>query len=133
VLTDSKLFLKALGWEGLNWLAAILQYYVLMWAFFPHPTPLSALFALGVGALGIAAPSSPGAIGVFEAALVGALIVFGLDPSAATAYALTTHSFSYILTGLIGGYALYTDGESLSSLYMRLGKMKSGGDATPDR
>ena len=125
ILTNGRLFLKALGWEGLNWLAWILQYYLFLWAFFPHPSLLWALFALGVGALGIAAPSSPGALGVYEAVLVGALVVFGLDASRATAFALTMHIISYLLTGLIGGIGLYKDGESLSSLYTRLGKMKS--------
>ena len=93
-----------------------------------HPSLLWVLFALGVGALGIAAPSSPGAIGVFEAALVGALVVFGVDASSATAFALSVHFTSYIITSLIGGYGLYKDGESLSSLYTRLGKMKSEGE-----
>ncbi len=127
IITDGKLFLKALGFEGLNWLVALLQYYCLLWAFFPRPGFLWALFALGAAALGFAAPSSPGAIGVFEAALVGALAAFGIDASSATAYALTTHAFSYLFTGLIGGFALYRDGESLSSLYKRLGRMKSEG------
>ena len=129
IITDGRLFLKALGWESLNWIAGILQYYLFLWAFFPQPELLWALFALGVGALGIAAPSSPGAIGVFEAVLVGALVVFGLDASPATAYALSMHVISYLFTGLIGGYGLYKDGESLSSLYTRLGKMKSEGEA----
>jgi uncharacterized protein (TIRG00374 family) len=128
ILTDGKLFLKALGWEAINWLTAIVQYYLLMWAFFPHPSFLWSLFILGVAALGIAAPSSPGAIGVFEAALVAGLMVFKLDASSAAAYALVTHAFSYLFSGLIGGYALYKDGESLSGLYSRLGKMKTGGE-----
>jgi len=127
ILTNGRLFLKALGWESLNWLAGILQYYLFLRAFFPEPALLWALFALGVGALGIAAPSSPGALGVYEAVLVGALVVFGLDASRATAFALSMHIFSYLLTGLIGGVGLYKDGESLSSLYTRLGKMKSEG------
>ena len=75
ILTDGRLFLQALGWESINWLVAILQYYLFLRAFFPSPSLLWVIFALGVGALGIAAPSSPGAIGVFEAALVGALVV----------------------------------------------------------
>ncbi len=128
ILTDGKLFLQALGWESINWLVAILQYYFFLRAFFPSPSPLWVLFALGVGALGIAAPSSPGAIGVFEAALVGALFVFGVDASSATAFALSVHFTSYIITSLIGGYGLYKDGESLSGLYSRLGKMKSEGE-----
>jgi hypothetical protein len=128
ILTDGKLFLQALGWEAGNWLVAILQYYLFLRAFFPSPSPLWVLFALGVGALGVAAPSSPGAIGVFEVALVGALVVFGVDASSATAFALTVHFASYILTSLIGGYGLFKDGESLSGLYRRLGKMKSEGE-----
>ena len=127
ILTDGKIFLTALGWEALNWAAAILQYYLFLRAFFPHPSLLWALFVLGVGSLGIAAPSSPGALGVFEAALVGALAVFKVDASSAAAYAVTTHAIGYVITGLIGGYALYRDGESLSSLYARLRKLKSGG------
>jgi uncharacterized membrane protein YbhN (UPF0104 family) len=87
------------------------------------------LFALGVGALGIAAPSSPGAIGVFEASILVALLAFGLDASSATAFALSVHFSAYLITGLIGGYGLYKDGESLSSLYTRLGKMKSEGES----
>jgi len=129
ILTDGRLFLKALGWEGLNWLVAILMYYLFLHAFFPHPSLLWVIFTVGVGALGIALPSSPGAIGVYEAALVGALAVFGLETSVTFAFALSMHIISYLLTGLIGGYALYKDGESLSSMYSRLGKMKTEGEA----
>lgn len=128
ILTDGRLFLQALGWESINWLVAILQYYLFLRAFFPSPSPLWVIFALGVGALGIAAPSSPGAIGVFEAALVGALVVLGADASSALAFALSVHITSYIITSLIGGYGLYKDGKSLSGLYTRLGKMKSQGE-----
>jgi uncharacterized protein (TIRG00374 family) len=128
IITDGRLFLRALGWESLNWLVSILQYYIFLRAFFQAPSLLWVLFALGVGALGIAAPSSPGAIGVFEAVLVGALVVFGVNASPATAFALSVHISAYIVTGVIGGYGLYKDGESLSSLYTRLGKMKSEGE-----
>ncbi len=129
IITDGRLFLRAVGWEVLNWAVSVLEYYLFMRAFFPTPNLLWVLFALGVGALGIAAPSSPGAIGVFEAALVGALAVFGLDLSTATAFALTVHLTNYIFSGLFGGYGLYKDGESLSSLYTLLGAMKSRGAA----
>jgi uncharacterized protein (TIRG00374 family) len=128
ILTDGKLFLQALGWETINWLVAVLQYYLFLRAFFPSPSLLWVIFALGVGALGIAVPSSPGAIGVFEAALVGALVVLGADVSAAAAFAISVHITSYVITGLIGGYGLYKDGESLSGLYARLGKMRSEGE-----
>lgn len=129
IITDGRLFLRALGWEVLNWLVGILQYYLVLRAFFSVPSLLWVIFALGVGSLGIAAPSSPGAIGVFEAVLVGALVVFGLDASPATAFALAVHFSAYLMTSLIGGYGLYKDGESLAGLYNRLGRMKSEGEA----
>jgi hypothetical protein len=128
ILTNGRLFLKALGWEGLNWLVTVLQYYLFLHAFFPNPNLLWVIFTVGVGALGIALPSSPGALGVYEAALVGALAVFGLEVSATIAFALSMHIISYLLTGIIGGYGLYKDGESLSNMYNRLGKMKSEGE-----
>ncbi len=131
IITEGALFLQALGWAVLNWLVAILQYYLFLRAFFPNPSLLWVLFALGVGALGIAAPSSPGAIGVFEAVLVGALAALGVDASTATAFALSLHIASYVLTALIGGYGLYKDGQSLSGLYSRLGKMKTEGESPP--
>jgi uncharacterized protein (TIRG00374 family) len=130
ILTDGKLFLRAIGWEALNWVISFLQYYLFMRAFFTAPHLLWVLFALGVGAMGIAAPSSPGAIGVFEASILVAMLAFGLDASPATAFALSVHFSAYIITGLIGGYGLYKDGESLSSLYTRLGKMKNEGEPT---
>lgn len=128
ILTDRRLFLTALGWEGLNWMVASLQNFLFLKAFFPQVNVLWVLFVLGAGGLGIAAPSSPGALGVYEAALVGALVAFGLDASPAAAYAITMHVVIYLLTGSIGGYALYKDGESLSSLYTRLRRLKSGGE-----
>jgi uncharacterized protein (TIRG00374 family) len=120
VLTDGALFLKATGWSVTNWLVAIAQYYLLLLAFFPHAQLLWAAFALGVGALGIAAPSSPGALGVLELSIVGALALFGLNSSAALAYAITAHVFNYLANGLLGSYALARDGESLSGLYQRV-------------
>lgn len=117
VLTEGGLFLRAVALMTLDWLIAIVQYYVIMLAFFPGGEFLWAAFGLGVAAVGIAAPSSPGAIGVLEAAIVGALSLFNLDPSIALAYALTVHVIQYLVTSALGAYALSKDGETLSGLY----------------
>ena len=126
VLTDLRKFLRALAWILVNWVFSILLYLVFLRAFFPQATLLWAVFVLGAGSFGVAAPSSPGALGVFEAALVGALTVgLKVDPSPATAFAIAVHLSNYINTGLIGGYALLRDGETLSSLYSQLGRLKA--------
>jgi glycosyltransferase 2 family protein len=120
VLTDGRLFLWALLWLTLDWAIAILQYHVLVRAFVPQAPLLWASFSLMVAALGIAAPSSPGGVGVFEAAIVGALALFGVDSSVALAAAITAHILQYSITGVLGVYALVQDGESLTGLYRRM-------------
>ena len=120
VFNDGRVFIQAVALMVLNWLVAVGQYYVLLLAFLPQASLLWAVFSLGVAALGIAAPSSPGAIGVLEISLVGALSLFGVDPSTALAFALTAHLLNYVVTGTIGAYALTLDGESLSHLYQRV-------------
>jgi glycosyltransferase 2 family protein len=124
ILTDTRRFLRAIGWALTDWGIGLLQYYMLMLAFFPGTKLLWAAFCLGAASLGIAAPSSPGAIGVFEAVVVGALAVFGLNPSVAAAFALVAHSLNYLITGLIGGYALVKDGQTLSGLFRELRRVK---------
>jgi glycosyltransferase 2 family protein len=125
VLTDVRVFLRASAWMLLNWGIALLQYYLIMAAYFPSPSLLWAVFTLGVSALGVAAPSSPGALGVMELSIVGSLSVFGLDPSAALAFAFTLHITQYLTTGVIGGYALFRDGESLAGIYTRMRGMRA--------
>jgi uncharacterized protein (TIRG00374 family) len=120
VLNDGRRFLKAVAWVIINWAVVVLQYFILLRAFFPQARLLWGAFSLGVGALGIAAPSSPGAIGVLEFSLAGALALFGLNYSTAVAFALTAHLFNYVSNGILGGYALARDGETLTGLYRRV-------------
>lgn len=117
VLTDLRLFLAAILWELLDWGIAIFQYYFLVRAFFPNAQILWGAFALAIGALGIAVPSSPGAIGVFEAVLTFAIGIFDPNKSAALAFALVAHLTNYIINGIIGSYALAQEGETLADLY----------------
>ena len=120
VLNDGKRFVRALGWVLLNWLIAIGQYFIMLNAFFPEARGLWAVFSLGVASLGIAAPSSPGALGVLELSIVGSLSLFGLEPSSALAMAITIHLLQYLITGALGTFALARDGESLIGLYRKL-------------
>ena len=124
VLTDLKRFLRTIAWFALNWLIAIVQDYFLLLAFVPNARPLWSAFALCVMALGGAAPSSPGGLGVWEVALVGALAVFGVDASLALAFALTIHLMQYLLTGMLGAYGLAHDGETMLGLYHELRSLR---------
>jgi uncharacterized protein (TIRG00374 family) len=123
VLTQPAQFLRSISLFLLNWTLAVFQYYCLMLAFFPDARILWAGFSLSVTALGIAVPSSPGAVGVWELTAVAALSLFGLDPSTALAYAITAHLFNFLVTGLIGSYGFSQEGETLAGLYNRIRRL----------
>jgi uncharacterized protein (TIRG00374 family) len=59
---------------------------------------------------GIAVPSSPGFIGVFEAAIVVALALYRVPQEQAVAYALTYHAATFLPITLLGLYSAYRTG-----------------------
>jgi glycosyltransferase 2 family protein len=119
VITEARTFILVLFYMLLDWSIGILQFYVALKAFFPEATLLQAAFVLGVTAMGIAAPSSPGGLGVFELAMVAALAVFKYDPAVALACALTVHFTNYLVTGVLGAIGLAKDGETMHGLYLK--------------
>lgn len=120
VLVDARRFLRVALFMALNWGISLVQFYVLLRAFFPQVQPLWAGFTLAVMALGAAAPSSPGAVGVLEGAVMAALAAFKVDPSTALAAAILAHLTNYLLTGLIGAYAFVRDGLSLTGVFRQV-------------
>ncbi len=98
--------LRGAGWLSLSWVLGLSFFWLVLRAFIPE-APLSwAALALGVLAFGIALPSSPGAIGVYEAALVGAMALCGVDSASALAFAVASHTLSFTITSTCGLVAL---------------------------
>ena len=126
ILADGRLFLAAVGWLLVNWSISILQVTFLLHAFFPDAQVLWSFFILGCVALGNAAPSTPGAIGVVEGAITGALAFFKVDPNTALAYALATRLFSYLTSGVLGGFALSQEKIGLGALFASLYRRSKG-------
>ena len=116
-LTNPWRFLKVLFWMALMWGINVSWYFLVLRAFIPDAPILWATFSVGVAALGVAAPSSPAFVGVLEAAVVGALAVFGVDASVALAYAVVAHAIYFVITVVLGTFALVRDGASLGQLY----------------
>ena len=77
-------------------------------------------FVLGVLSLGVALPSAPASLGVYEAAIVGALTLLKVSPADALAFALVLHLIQILSTGAIGAYGLLQEGETISGLYTRV-------------
>lgn len=119
-LTDLGRFSNALVWMALVWALTLAEYYLVLLAFVPQARLHWGAFGLGLTALGVAVPSSPGYVGVFEASLVGALALFNVDPSVAFAYAITVHLLYFLITAGLGAYGLARDGVPLASVYRRV-------------
>ncbi len=125
VLTDVWLFIRFLFWMTLNWGIALITYYLTIRAFFPQTQIAWGMFGLGAAAFGGAVPSLPGAVGTFEGAFAGALTLLTHDQSTSLAVALASRLFNYISSGVLGGYALAREGQTLSGIYRQLAKFRS--------
>jgi uncharacterized protein (TIRG00374 family) len=77
-------------------------------------------FIVGVISLGIALPSAPASLGIYEVAMVGAFLLLGVPTSQALAVALVAHFIHITITGFFGVYAIFRDGENIAGLYQRL-------------
>ncbi len=68
-------------------------------------------------ALGVSLPSAPGYFGNFEFAAVQILSFWGVEKTAATAYAWALHSAEYIIMTGIGIFCVYSLGYSVSFIF----------------
>lgn len=119
-LTSLPRFLLSFALMALVWLSGALNYYLLLLGFVPDAPLWATVFSLGVVSLGIAVPSAPAGIGVFEGAMVAALSVAGIDGGKALAYAILLHVLHIVVSGVIGGIAFARQGESVFSIAERL-------------
>jgi uncharacterized protein (TIRG00374 family) len=125
VLTDGWLFARFLFWMTVNWIVAIVSYFLLIRAFFPDAQVIWSFFGLGIAAFGNAIPSLPGAIGTYEGAFGGALALLTGDQSTAIAAALAGRLYLYIASLVIGFIGLASEGQTLSGIYQQLQEFRA--------
>ena len=105
-------------WTVITWACVVAFYGALIRAFLPHPPLLAAPFLVCVVGLGMALPSSPGAMGVFQVvARYGLSIPFDIPDGQAVTIAFGVYAFQYILGCLLGIVGLGR--ESLSLTWLR--------------
>lgn len=127
-LSDPVQFLKVFTGMGLSWGISLLFQYLLLKAFIPDAQLVMAVFAIGVVAIGISIPSSPGNIGIYEGSITLALVAFGIDQSIAFSYALTSHILNLIVTTLFGSFGLVREGYSLGDIWRYSKEQRKEGD-----
>lgn len=103
VLRNPARFLKVFFWLGITWGLTVLWNSIILRTFYPDPSLLEASFIVGLAALGVAAPSTQGNLGVYEAAVVSAFLALSASSANGLAFALVTHAV-YLLTVFILGF-----------------------------
>jgi hypothetical protein len=87
-----------------SWVPLALSTWVLMIGFHLGLSLLAGLLVTIATGLSLVLPSSPGAVGVFEAAALVGLKAYGIDKADALSFAIVLHAvnfFPYVLAGAI--------------------------------
>lgn len=109
--------LALLAWSVATWACVVGYYWALLRAFLPHPPVLAAPFMVSTIGLGMAVPSTPGAMGLFHAIARYALVIpFGVPTGQAVPIAFASHAFQYILILILGLIGLAHEGLSFARL-----------------
>ena len=124
ILTNWKQFVSVLLWIIISWL---------LWSFILFYGIKSvqsggrfwwAIFTQGVLALGIALPSAPAGLGVFEGTMIVALSVFNINAEEALGIAVVVHLVQIAITTIIGFIAVIRQGETISDILKRIRSTK---------
>jgi hypothetical protein len=94
--------LVLLGLSLFTWLPVVLAYNAALQAVHLPPSLLNATFIMIVGAFAVAAPSSPGQIGVFHMGIIAAMTALGQPAEAAASLAVLYHALNFLLMVLAG-------------------------------
>ncbi len=119
-LSNPRKFAKSVFWILVSWVCWTSLLYFGITRITGGIPLLWGIFTQGVLALGIALPSAPASLGVYEGTMVAALAVFGIDQSAALSIALVLHFIQILVTTLFGIYGLAVQGQSISTLLDRI-------------
>lgn len=114
-LRDPRRALPVVAWTVVIWLVNAAAFWIGFAAFGIDVPFAGALVVQGLLVMGIALPQAPGFVGGFEAAIVGALSLFGVERDVALAYAIAYHVTTFVPITLFGAHSLVTTGLSFRS------------------
>ena len=126
VLRSPRRFALVFFWTVAHWLANALAFWFGFKAIGLSVSLLGAFVVQGLLAIGVAAPSSPGFFGVFEAIARVSLALYGVPEDQAVAWGFGYHILTFIPITLIG--LVY-----FARLDLRFGDIASGTGAADDR
>ncbi|MFO7742438.1 MAG: lysylphosphatidylglycerol synthase transmembrane domain-containing protein [Anaerolineae bacterium] len=108
---------ELMAWSVVIWALTVAHYVAVLHAFMDHPGVWEASFLTAATGLGMAVPSSPGAMGVFHSVARYALeLPFGVPTETAVVVAFASHTFQYLIMCLLGLVGLVQQNLSFAQL-----------------
>lgn len=120
VLTDLKQFSSVLLWILITWSLWTIILIIGLSSISPDFKFWWAIFTEGMLALGIALPSAPAGLGVYEGTMVAALSAFGVQAEKSLGIAVVIHLIQITLTSIFGVVGVVKQGDSISSILSRI-------------
>jgi len=124
ILTNWRQFISVLFWIIISW---VLWAFILFYGINTIHGDVKfwwAIFTQGVLALGIALPSAPAGLGVFEGTMIAALSVFNINREESLGIAVVIHLVQIAITTIIGFIAVMKQGESISDILKKIRSAK---------
>jgi len=100
----------------LVWLPILLAYYAGMRAVGLHPSAAMTGFTVAAAAFSVAAPSSPGQVGVFHAGVIAALQLLNQPEVASASFAFGYHALNMSIMIVLGLIGLMATGEAMGQV-----------------
>ncbi|MGH7519698.1 MAG: lysylphosphatidylglycerol synthase transmembrane domain-containing protein [Gemmatimonadales bacterium] len=121
VLKSPGRFAGVVFWSLVLWIKNAAAFAICFRAFGLDVPLEAALLLQGIIGFGVAVPSTPGYAGVFEAATLVTLRLYGVDSNLAVSYALTYHVTTFLPITVLGFW-------SLSRLHLKLGELSKAAE-----
>ena len=115
IVRGRRVFLAGL-WCIIVWVFSVLATYCMLVSFAPKQQWYGAVFVTSLLALGIALPSVPASVGLWEASVVAALAVLGVNREVALAFAIVIHIVVFLQMAILGIIGLHIEGENFNDL-----------------
>ncbi|HCS40592.1 MAG TPA: hypothetical protein DIW44_13535 [Anaerolineaceae bacterium] len=129
LLAKPSQFLLCLFLVGVNWVVWTSIHCLAIEAIIPGAPIWWGAFVSGVMALGVAIPSAPSALGVYEASYVAAIAILGGQTGMALAYAIVLHLINFALAAIFGIWGLIREGLGFSKILSTFGSTEVNTDS----
>jgi uncharacterized protein (TIRG00374 family) len=120
VITNWRQIISVFLWISISWLLWTFLLFFGLKVIHGDTKFWWAIFTEGVLALGIALPSAPAGLGVYEGTMIAALSVFEIPAEIALGLAVVIHLIQIGITSIIGFIAIAKHGESIPAIFQRI-------------